>query len=137
MTKYYIKDKETDKLEQIVDVSFGVWLNNKKIYMEVWSYKKRDYEIREMTKEEIGEELEFEKEIRGKACEFCGDKATGYTHSGGLKVFHCSQCPWKLGQDAINSRLRTKAHTKEQIKKNADIENLISMAKFVKLTEGK
>ncbi|MFA6096321.1 MAG: hypothetical protein WC788_01685 [Candidatus Paceibacterota bacterium] len=133
----YIKDENTGKYEEIVDISSGIKLKDRKIYEEVWSYKKRDYEMHEMTKEEIKEALEFEAEIKDKTCEICGSKATSYTHSGGLKVFHCSQCLWKVGQDEINRRLRTKAHTKEQIQKNNDIEQLIHMAEFVKLAEGK
>ena len=58
----------------------------------------------------------LEEKLKGRVCEFCNkNKATGYTHSGGSEVFHCSQCLSRLGQDRINSKLPMGSHTEEML----------------------
>lgn len=71
-------------------------------YIEVWNSKKQKYEMKEYTRKD----WELDKKLNGRMCEFCTkNKATGYTHSGGLKVFHCSKCVRALGHDKINSKM--------------------------------
>lgn len=69
-------------------------------YIEKWNSETQKYEWKEYTRKD----WVLDKLLKDKTCEFCDNTATGYTRSGGLRVFHCSQCIKKLGQDKINSR---------------------------------
>ena len=71
-------------------------------YKEVWNSKKQKYEMKEYNMKD----WDLDKKLNGRMCEFCNkNKATGYTHSGGSQVFHCSKCLRVLGQDKINSKI--------------------------------